>query len=384
MSEFLNAFEGSGLVLKESARALRHELDIFQLPSTSYGVYHSESQACHPLYPLSDSNAPIEYQISTGGNTYLDLYSSYLIIQLRVLKADGGNIPVTEKVSMENLGFHTLFSNVETYLNDVLISDSNNYYSYVAVIDRLLKATSVEQSSSLQMEGFYPNIVPDNYNNDSGFVKRFNDCKGSKIFSYGGRLVTPLTEQRKYLVPGSSVRFVLKRSPPEIALNSAVAYTTTFPYKIEIMKATFFACKKVILNDIMQLHKKQLESGRQIVYSTNDLFAKSYVIPAGFQSFDVDNVTVGKLPQYIILCMVTAEALLGKLDKSAFKFEDFGLQECSLQVNGATIQQTTIPFSFEADGKGVDEYLLGLNGVMSVCENQALGNGISLPNFKQG
>jgi len=71
-------------------------------------------------------------------NHYLDLADSLLRIKLKVVNTDGTNLAEGSTVGTTNLFMHALFSQLDLYFNEQLVSNSNIGYSYRAYMETLL------------------------------------------------------------------------------------------------------------------------------------------------------------------------------------------------------------------------------------------------------
>lgn len=119
---------------------VKSELDIFSTPPIQTTDESGSLQSCRPITSISNTG-PIEFVVS-GGSTdeYLDLGRVFLHIRAQIEKdqpdaaADGAN----QKLGPINNWLHSLFSQVDVYLNQKCVSPPNNCYNYRAYIENLL------------------------------------------------------------------------------------------------------------------------------------------------------------------------------------------------------------------------------------------------------
>lgn len=290
------AFEGPSIVLKDSECAVKPELrGAFDLLATDCSIYSLEYVRHYPVYNTTDSpNVPLEFSIPVEGSYYLDLKESFLVLQLRLTKS-GTAIAATELTAPDSLCFHTMFEDCNVYFNDTLVAESSGLYQHQAYLDRLLKYSPDQKQYDLATEFLFDNDTPNVFTSaDKGFAQRHELCKGSKLFTISGKPAIGLFDQNRMIFPGSNIRLQFKRAPIEKVLTSGIEIQDPSVYKLEIMKATFYAAKKIILKDIMDMHKKQVSLGKKFIYPYKENIMRSFTIAKGMTSFESDSLIIGK------------------------------------------------------------------------------------------
>ena len=91
-----------------------------------------------PAHGLSRLGGPIEFLIPGSGDDYLDLPNTMLHVQAKVTRADGADLDLADSVGPVNNWLHSLFSQVDVYLNGTLVTPSTNTYAYRVYIETLL------------------------------------------------------------------------------------------------------------------------------------------------------------------------------------------------------------------------------------------------------
>jgi hypothetical protein len=86
---------------------------------------------------------------------YRDLARSYLEVKAKTTAADGVNLGADVHVGSVNLWMHALFSQVEGFLNNKLVTPSSTGYPYRAYIERVLKFSKDANDSHLTSALFY-------------------------------------------------------------------------------------------------------------------------------------------------------------------------------------------------------------------------------------
>ena len=116
-----------------SCECAKSELDLFSVPPTQTSIESGTFVEYHPISSLADG-APIEFEVGSSGDDYIDFANSYLYVRAKITKGDGSNLADTAKVGPVNNFLHSLFSQVDVSLNGTLITNSTNTYPYRAYI----------------------------------------------------------------------------------------------------------------------------------------------------------------------------------------------------------------------------------------------------------
>ena len=376
-----------GSVYTDSAKAIRSELNLFQLPPTDVSTQSStEYVQCFPLTSLKEDYNPLEF--SWILDTYGSLNESLLNLGVKIVKKEGTACEAADLACLSNLFFHALFSNVQLYLNSELVFDTSGTYAYGAYLQRLLGSSSLEKQGVLQNEFWFPNVEPNQFTTDDGYKIRYDKTKLSTQFYMLGHILTNFSNQTRYLPPGTEVRLVLRRNVPEFYLDNSVEKKEGFsgcPYKALKTDAVFYGAKKVVSAEIVDWHRSELVAGNTLKYPTNEVVVRTFQTPKGLTSACSESLLMGQMPKLLIVGLVDSLAFNGKLTKSGFNFENFNMSELIVRWNGETVQSRVFPFSFKgSDTAGVDNYVFGVESLLKASANNALESGINLINYDKG
>ena len=129
--------------------AINSELMLFQ-PSVIYeGAEYLQWIECRPINQISEDSS-IDLRMKASGSQYLDLQRSVLCVKAKILKEDGTNLdPAADKVIPINLFMQSLFSQVDVYFQQKLVSSSGTNYPYKAMMDVLLNFSQDATSTQL-------------------------------------------------------------------------------------------------------------------------------------------------------------------------------------------------------------------------------------------
>ena len=124
-------------VHRQSCEGVKSKLYLFTVPPTQNNIVDSRIVEHQPLASL-DSGGPIEFLIPRSGDDYLDLANTMPHVQVKVTRADGDDLLLALPVGPLNNWLHSLFSQVDVYLNCTFVTPSTNTYAYRAYIETLL------------------------------------------------------------------------------------------------------------------------------------------------------------------------------------------------------------------------------------------------------
>jgi hypothetical protein len=101
------------------------ELDLFSVPPTQTSVESGKYVEYRPVSTLQNGS-PIEFDIASSGDDYIDFANSYLHLKVKITRANGNNLADDDAVGPVNNFLHSLFSQVDVFLNGILVISSSN------------------------------------------------------------------------------------------------------------------------------------------------------------------------------------------------------------------------------------------------------------------
>ena len=211
-------------------------------------VLSSHQQEIYPTTSL-DENC-IEFEFQTDRNYYVDLRQSFLALKLKFVKGRGydtyeskekkkehkdESVVFTEtcddsdqeeevaRVTYLNNIMHSIFSNVEVYINNQQIYNSNGLYAHKSYISNNFKAAISEYKGVLHCEGFDYERDPEDISNplpDPIFtrgMKLLSKPDGSILY---GKLGIGFFSTSELLYPNMKIRLRLVRATPNFYMIS--------------------------------------------------------------------------------------------------------------------------------------------------------------------
>ena len=346
-------------VHRQSCEGVKSELDIFSVPPTVTSIESGQWVEHQPTASL-DSGGPIEFLLPGSGDAYMDLANTYLFVRAKVTKADGSNLDTDSAVGPVNNWLHSLFSQVDVYLNDTLVTPSTNTYPYRAYIETALSYGADAKETQLTSQLWYKDtagrmdsvaLVDDDTAN-VGFKNRRNYTTQSRVVEMMGRLHVDMFLQDRILLNGVDVKIRLVRSKDSFALMAGGA---NHDYKVNIIEASVFARKAALSTAVQMAHIKALDKGTA-KYPIRPVDCKVYTIPQGAMSHTHENLFLGTIPKRLVLCCIDNDAFNGSYSKNPFHAKHNDINFLAVYVDGRQVPGKPLQPNF-AEGRHVRSYM---------------------------
>ena len=249
----------------------------------------------------------MEFAVSGSGEDYTDLDNTYLHVICKVLHSDGSKLKEGENIAQVNNLLHSLWSQVDLYLNDMLITPSTNTYPYRAYLETLLSFDDSVKRNRLRSALWDDDWrwMRDDYDRNSEHIRRKSCVRDSQSVELYGRLRLDLFMQERFLVNGVDMKLKLFRSKPEFVLMG-----DSVDYQIKLEQVHLYV-RKVTLNPAVLLtHAKALDK-TPVEYPVQRVEMKTYAVTGGGLTANHQNVLMGQIPKIIIVESVQAGLCLG-------------------------------------------------------------------------
>ncbi|KAF0138277.1 MAG: hypothetical protein FD143_3692, partial [Ignavibacteria bacterium] len=194
------------------------EFDLFQSSKMQHQIQEQDYVEYSPISPIQ-YGTPFRIVANGGPQQYWDLYNSYVVLRVKLVKAAGGAFAAAAGVAPINDIFDTLFSNIEVSLNDTVVSDNNGHYAECAYINKLLSYSDDVQKSRMRLEGFIKDTAGQ-FNaravdgDNAGYKERLAMFAEGKEVELMGKLNCDLFNQTKAILPNCKLilNFIPHRS----------------------------------------------------------------------------------------------------------------------------------------------------------------------------
>ena len=354
------------------------ELALFEKPVIDAGVHKVRWIEYKPINQVA-YGSNIEFVISGNGNQYVDLRRTRLHIKAKVVLENGSAIPSEEvarnergevgeadilsKVGPVNLWLHSLFNQVDVYLQQKLITSSNTNYYLKAYLDTLLFCKQRETHGNLQAQLFFKDTGGHMDETDplvgtnTGLMLRQRFISESGTVDMEGPLKSDVLTLDRYLLNGIEIKIVLSPSPSSLNL---MAHAPTPTFKSIIEDATLKVCHVSPTAEMVTAHQETLNKKYMALYPYMKSEMRRFTVSKGAYDFTKDDVFQHMIPVKLVICMVNNEALSGSFKKNPFNFQHYYVNYVEVAVDGESVPGRALQPVFKKSsfqGNYVDAYL---------------------------
>ena len=266
------------------------------------------------------------------------------------MKEDGSNLEEADVVTPVNLWMQSLFNQVDVYFQQKLVSSSGTNYAYKAYMDVLLNFSEDAERSQMQTQLFYKdsagafdqtkiNEIPLN----QGLILRQKLAKNSQLVDMCGPIFADTFNMSRYLLNEVNVRLKLFQSKHDFRLMSSVAGKK---YKVIITEVMLKVAMVGIHPDILISHALK---DTPAIYPFNRTDVKTFAVPKGQYNVNLDDIFQGKIPNRLVLGMVSADAYTGDLTKNPFNFKHYNFDFMCLYANGQSVPAKALQPKFSSN-----------------------------------
>lgn len=374
------------LLHPHSSGCVNSELDLFQVPLSQTGIIGGEWVEYNPISSITNNSA-LTFCISGNSENYVDLSQTLLHVQVdvklengsfpkaAVIAADGTVTTPADKLAPVNLFLHSLFPEVHLFLNEKCVTPSAQNYHYKSMIQTMLTFGDSAKTSYLTSSLFYRDTAHkfNDFTKNQGFLKRAEFCQKGSIDLIGG-LHIDICQQPRYLLNLVDLKFVFGKPNIDFCLHSDVKC------KLDIKSASLYLRKVKLIPEIPLSHAKVLQMARA-KYPITKTEITSFSIPQGNMSVVQDHLFTGRIPNKVVIGMVTQSAFLGDLKLSPYNFQHFDLNYIGLFADGNSIPHKPLTPNF-AENSYIQAYanLFLQTGQWNIDE----GNQISREDYAGG
>lgn len=316
------------------------ELNIFGPVALQKSIIGSDEIEYSNINSL-DNATTIEFNIvNKSMDTYLDLTSTTLFMQIQLVKADGSKYKLTDTVdkretqpSFVNNMLSSIVKSVSVSLNGTVVSNCN-LYSYKHYLDTILNYGTEAANSQLTISGFFKDEpekfdkLDDSKEANSGAKIRRTVLLDSALVNLYGKLDCDALNTSRLLLNSVDMKITLNLNEPAFYLLE------TGTSNLIIHKSSILIRHCKINEGVLLRHNQILNSNKKATYPFSRSDIKSFLIPSGIQSISVDNIINGVLPDNLVVAFITNEAFNGSRSKNCFNFQPHELYQFTLFING--------------------------------------------------
>ena len=370
-----------------SKRCDKSEVDLFKVPPTQQSLERGRWIDYAPLSSVENDNSAITFLIA-GTDEYIDLSKTILTVTGKITKKDGtskldGNDQ--SNVAPVNNFLHSLFRQVDVYLNGKQVTPAMGTYAYRSYIETLLNydvsAKQSQFSSALyytdtagQMEkvGALPSSKTLNYKTpgaqptdagtdasdklyvsgtgNQGFAKRHQFIKNGNRFVLSGPIFADIFMTDRLLLNMMDLKVVLNRSTDAFSLMDL--NDPAIEPKVQLSDVVL-KVRKVRVDQSVSDGVERMLKQTPALYPIRRVECKILTIPANLPNVRQDNIFSGIIPNSFVVGLVHVDATTGEYGKNPYNFQHFGVTSVSLTANGQEIpfKLLTLKYPEVPDGK---------------------------------
>jgi len=170
-------------------------------------------------------NAPIEFDVTGTGEDCLDMSNVMLYVRAKVTTNAGADIGADSTAIPVNLLLHSMFTQVDVFLNGTLISSSTNTYPYRSMLETLLSYGEDIKKSQLTSELFYKDDssrMDETVIEEAGGHRPNSGLQKRREFDMMGRIHGDIFFEERSMLNEVGMRIKLIRSKDTFCLMGAV------------------------------------------------------------------------------------------------------------------------------------------------------------------
>ena len=367
-----------------SKRCEKSEIDLFSIPPTQLSLEKGRWIEYRPLSDVQTGDSAITYLIS-GTDEYIDLSKTILSVKGNVFASDGVTAVNTNVAPVNNF-LHSLFKQVDVFLNGKQVTPAMGTYAYRSYIETLLNYDVSAKKSQLSSAMYYKDTagkmedkgalpktrqvklqekqsdgsfslgvettITTAGTGNQGFAKRSDFIQDKKRFSLSGPIFSDVFMGDRLLLNGMTLKIVLNRSSNEFCLMDK---NVTGINPIVKLEEVILKIRKVKVDQAVGDALDLLLLKSPAIYPIRRVECKFLTIPGGLSTTRKDNIFSGLIPKSFIFGLVDGDAFTGKTGKNPYNFKNFDVNNVGLSVNGEEIpfKQLTLTYP-KSDRKDVD------------------------------
>jgi len=330
-----------------------------------------------PVNGMADD--PYEFHFEPIGETFLHLSSMYMHVEAKIVNAaDNTPAAATDVVAPINGLLNTMWSGIETRINNVVLNPSSSFH--VGHKDTMEKLLSCEKESQANVVASL--FIPDDPGKGDtltdaniGFKNRRSFCQLGKSFDMAGFINNDFLKVDNFLAPGNRLSLKFTRKSDKYCLLTA---ETDKEYKLVIENIALYVRRIEVFPDA---YAKLINENLMQKYESVFTEVQEFPLVPGIKRWHLPLYQGGVLPKQVVVAMVDTTALTGAFDKNPLRYQPFKLNSINLKVNGVRHPQDKLTPDF-TNGTISRVY----NHMFMNCGKHRVdsSNSITMDDFKDG
>ena len=372
-----------------SKRCEKSEVDLFSVPPTQQSLERGRWIDYAPLSSVENPDSAITFLIA-GTDEYIDLSKTILTVEGIITKSNYEDLltgSVGSSVAPVNNFLHSLFKQVDVYLNGKQVTPAMGTYTYRSYIETLLNydvsakesqfssamyfkdtAGKMDETGSLPadkkvkikvltgkndaVETDEKHYITTAGRGNQGFAKRSKLVQDGQQFTLSGPIFSDVFMSDRLLLNMMDLKVVLNRASDAFCLMDLNTGNDKVNPRVKLNNVVLKIRKVKVdqsVNDATELMLKQTPA----LYPLRRVECKILTIPANIPHLRKDNIFSGIIPKSFVFGLVDVDAANGTYDKNPYNFAHFGVKNVSLTANGEEIsfKQLALKYPEDPDGK---------------------------------
>ena len=307
-----------------SKRCDKSEIDLFRVPPTQQSLERGRWIDYAPLSSVENPDSAITYLIA-GTDEYIDLSKTILTVRGEITKGDGTKLTgdgQTDVAPVNNF-LHSLFKQVDVYLNGKQVTPAMGTYPYRAYIETLLNydasakeyqftsalyykdtATKMDDAGALpssktitlkqaSVSGASADVevsIPVPGTGNQGFAKRSAFVQNGKQFVLSGPIFTDIFMSDRLLLNMMDLKVVLNRSNPKFCLMDKTSETAPTVNPQVKLSEVILKIRKVKVDQAVSDGIERMLKQTPALYPIRRVECKILTVPSGLPTTRQDNI----------------------------------------------------------------------------------------------
>ena len=340
------------------------ETDLFSIPPTQASLEKGRWIDYHPLSSVENDDGPITF-LAAGTEDYVDLSKTILFVEGKVVKSDGTDLDSGNQANIApvNNFLHSLFRQVDVYLNGKQVTPAMGTYAYRAYLETLLNYDVSAKGSQLTSAMYYKDTagkmdetgslpvektvssskVMSAASGNQGFAKRHQFIQDGKKFTLSGPVFVDAFMGSRLLLSMVDLKLILNRSSDKFCLMNTNANPNA---KVKLTDVILKVRKVRVSPTVSMGHELALKK-MAATYPIRRVECKTFVMPANMPSVRKDNIFTGNIPKTFVFGLVDAKGFSGNYKSNPYNFRHFEVTTVTLTVNGEELPFKQLTLNYE-------------------------------------
>ena len=371
-----------------SKRCDKSEVDLFSVPPTQQSLERGRWIDYAPISSVQNPDSAITFLIA-GTDEYIDLSKTILTVTGNIMKKDGTAKLIggdQSNVAPVKNFLHSLFKQVDVYLNGKQVTPAMGTYAYRSYIETLLNydvsakesqfssalyykdtAGKMEETGTLEWSSQTVNYRTAGANwsdtqnasvkvyappsGNIGFAKRRQFIINGNQFVLSGPIFSDIFMTDRLLLNMMDLKVVLNRSADSFSLME-IGNNPAIEPKVHFTDVVL-KVRKVKVDQSVSDGVERMLKQTPALYPIPRVECKILTIPQNLPNTRQDNIFSGIIPKTFVFGLVHVDAATGIYDKNPYNFQHFGVANLNLTANGQEIpfKQLTLKYPDDKMGK---------------------------------